>query len=325
FKGATAQPERVSSSKKFDASFRQGGVESVTQAGNFYYFDDAHKAWADRAHYTPSDQMLLLEGSPRVADADTSTTAEVVRMNRATGEAYADGNVKSTYSNMKPQPGGALLASSDPIHVTSASMVAHSKAGTATYSGKARLWQGANVVEAPFIEFNRDQRSVVALGSKEKSVRSFLVQTDKEGKTTPVTVIGPKLTYRDNSRDAHFEGGVKAKGSDATVDADEMHVLLNQRELAADGKLPAEPAKVEQIIALGHVVVIQPGRNALGDKLVYTAATDKFVLTGGPPSIFDAEQGKITGVSLTLFRHDARVLVEGSTKSPTVTKTQVAR
>jgi len=29
--------------------------------------------------------------------------------------------------------------------------------------------------------------------------------------------------------------------------------------------------------------------------LVYTAADDKFVLTGGPPSIFDAERGKITG------------------------------
>ena len=47
-------------------------------------------------------------------------------------------------------------------------------------------------------------------------------------------------------------------------------------------------------------------------KLVYTAADDKFVLTGGPPSIFDAEQGKITGVSLTFFRHDDRVLVEGA-------------
>ena len=46
--------------------------------------------------------------------------------------------------------------------------------------------------------------------------------------------------------------------------------------------------------------------------MVYTASDDKFVLTGGPPSIFDAERGKITGVSLTLFRHDDRVFVEGN-------------
>jgi hypothetical protein len=59
--------------------------------------------------------------------------------------------------------------------------------------------------------------------------------------------------------------------------------------------------------------------------LVYTVADDKFVLTGGPPSIFDAEHGKITGVSLTLFRRDDRVLVEGDNLSPTVTQTRVAR
>ena len=72
-------------------------------------------------------------------------------------------------------------------------------------------------------------------------------------------------------------------------------------------------------------MVVQPLRRATGDQLVYTASDDKFVLTGGPPSIFDAEQGKITGVSLTLFRHDGRVLVEGNNTSPTVTKTRVAR
>ena len=74
-----------------------------------------------------------------------------------------------------------------------------------------------------------------------------------------------------------------------------------------------------------QVVIVQPGRKATGEQLVYTASDDKFVLTGGPPSIFDAEHGKITGVSLTLFRHDGRVLVEGDSTSPAVTQTRVAR
>jgi len=72
-------------------------------------------------------------------------------------------------------------------------------------------------------------------------------------------------------------------------------------------------------------VVTQPNRQATGDRLVYTTEDDKFVLTGGPPSIFDAEHGKITGVSLTLFGHDDRVVVEGSNSAPTVTETRVAR
>ena len=78
------------------------------------------------------------------------------------------------------------------------------------------------------------------------------------------------------------------------------------------------------MVAQGDVVIQQPKRRAEGQKLVYTAADDKFVLTGGPPSIFDAEQGKITGVSLTFFRRDDRVLVEGEASTPVVTQTRVA-
>ena len=79
------------------------------------------------------------------------------------------------------------------------------------------------------------------------------------------------------------------------------------------------------MVAQDNVVVQQPNRRAEGQKLVYTAADDKFVLTGGPPSIFDAEQGKITGVSLTFFRGDDRVLVEGEASTPVVTQTRVAK
>ena len=75
----------------------------------------------------------------------------------------------------------------------------------------------------------------------------------------------------------------------------------------------------------GNVVVQQPSRRAEGQTLVYTASDDKFVLTGGPPSIFDAERGKITGVSLTFFRADDRVLVEGEASTPVVTQTRVAK
>jgi lipopolysaccharide export system protein LptA len=94
---------------------------------------------------------------------------------------------------------------------------------------------------------------------------------------------------------------------------------------SATGPGPGLPGQVDRIIAENNVVVTQPTRHAAGDKLVYTAADDKFVLTGGPPSIFDAERGKITGDSLTFYRHDDRVLVEGRETSPAVSKTQVAR
>ena len=87
------------------------------------------QAWADTARYTPADQMLSLTGSPRVDNGGMETTAKSIRINRATGDAFADDDVKSTYNELKEQPDGALLASSSPIHVTAHTMAAHTLRG----------------------------------------------------------------------------------------------------------------------------------------------------------------------------------------------------
>ena len=81
--------------------------------------------------------------------------------------------------------------------------------------------------------------------------------------------------------------------------------------------MPAEnsPNQVQNIDATGHIILQQAGRRAIGNHLVYTADNQKFVLTGTPsqpPSIFDAEHGQVTGVSLTFFNTDGRVLVDSS-------------
>jgi lipopolysaccharide export system protein LptA len=320
------QPDRVSSSRTLDAKLRPGaGIETIVQEGEFAYVDRDRKAWADRARYTPSDQNLVLSGSPRVVEQGMTTVAQSMRLNRTTGDAFADGDVKSTYSQLKPQPNGALLASGDPIHVTASSMIAHRSPAIATYTGDARLWQNANIIEAPSIQFDRDHRSVNAQAANGRQVSTVLVQVDKSGKATPVMITSARLIYADSERKASFAGGVVVTGADATLTAKQADVFLASKDRqSSTSNLPA-PAQLDRIIAEGNVVITQPKRRASGDRLVYTSAEDKFVLTGGPPSIFDAEHGKITGVSLTFFRHDDRVLVEGNDTSPTVTQTRVAR
>jgi lipopolysaccharide export system protein LptA len=321
----SGQPDRISTSDTLDAAFHPGtGIESIVQQGNLAYTDGDRKAWADRARYTPADQMLVLEGSPRVVEGGMTTTARTMRMNRATGDAIAEGDVKSTYSDLKPQPGGALLASSSPIHVTAHNMTAHRTPAIALYTGDARLWQDANVVRAPSIEFDRDRRAVTATGAAQP-VSTVFLQTDKAGKPTLVTITSARLTYTDNERIAHFESGVQAKAEEANMTANDMDVFLQARGQTTGNNVLGKAGQLDRIVAKGQVVVTQPNRRATGEQMVYTAADDKFVLTGGTPSIFDAEHGKITGVSLTFFRRDDRVLVEGNGTSPTVTHTRVAR
>ncbi len=356
----TPEPDRVTRSDSMDGFFRPGnGIEVLVQQGHFAYSSGTSQAYADRARYTASDQILVLNGSPRIVDEGMATTARIVRLDRSTGEGFAEGDVKTTYSDLKPQPGGALLASSDPVHVIAQTMSAHNHPPIAVYAGGARLWQNANLIEAPSIQFQKELRTVIADSRAGQKVSTVLVGADKSGKATPVRITSSHLTYRDSERKAHFEGGVTSRGSDLTVTASQMDVFLassvdpeaHEAVRPRSGQpsatptstspvraTPASPpsgmaaspgnagaAKLQKIVASGAVLIAEPTRHASGEQLVYTASDDKLVLTGGSPSIFDAEHGKITGVSLTLFRRDDRVVVEGDSNSPAVTQTRVVR
>ena len=321
-------PQRVSTSRVLDVAFAPDGqVSNLVQNGNVHYTEDQREGWAQNAAYDPGNGNLLLTGSPRVVDGGTTTSADNIRMVRPTGLAFAQGNVKSTYSDLKPDPSGAMLAGSDPIHVTSLTMTANRNTGVAVYVGAARLWQGGNIVRAPTIAFNRNDRTVHAQAGAQERVATLFVQTDANGKVTPVNVASDQLTYLDQVRQARFVGRVVARMTDGTLTADQATVYLLPRDQKPGVKAAAnEPSAshLDHVVADGHVVLIQPTRHGQGDHLVYTAADGKYVLSGGSPSIFDAERGTVQGDSLTFYNRDDRVLVE-SAPSPPIAQSRVAK
>lgn len=322
------QPQQVSTSRVLDVAFAPDGqVSSLVQTGNVHYADSQRQGWAQNAAYNPSNANLLLTGSPRVVDGGTTTSADTIRMVRPTGEAFAWGNVKSTYSQLKADPSGAMLAGSDPIHVIAASMTANRNTSIAVYKGAARLWQDGNIVQAPTITFNRAQRTVEAQADAQHRVATLFVQTDTTGKVTPVNVTSDQLNYVDQIRQAHFVGSVVATMTEGTLKADQATVYLLPRGQKPGVKAPAdEPSasQLDHVVADGHVVLSQPTRHGQGDHLVYTAKDEKYVLSGGSPSIFDAERGTVQGHSLTFYNRDDRVLVE-SAPSPPIAQSRVAK
>jgi lipopolysaccharide export system protein LptA len=227
----------------------------------------------------------------------------------------AQGNVKTTYQDLKPQSNsGGMLGSSDPIHVTGATATANRVSGVAKYT-EARLWQGENIVEAPSLTFDKTRRSLQAQAGPDGRVTSVFVMPGKNGKSTPANITSDRLSYVDLDRKAVFSGRVAVKGDEFTLNAESAQVLLLPRN--AGGRNEAGN-QLDRIVAQGDIQIQQAGRKASGNQLVYTGNDQKFVLTGvpgHPPSIFDAEHGKITGDSLTFFSHDGRVLI-GSGETP---------
>jgi lipopolysaccharide export system protein LptA len=341
-------PDKVSVARNLDVTFApDGGVQKLVQTGDFQYHEASGKpdvggreAFADVATYTPGDSMLLLTGSPRVIDGGVTTTAVTVRINRQTDDGFADDNVKTTYSDLKPQPDGALLASSDPVHVTAQHMTAHKQPGVAHYTGNVRLWQTANVVRAPKIDFDDQNRSLVAEADASQKVLSLFMQRGQDGKLTPVDVTSDKLTYTDEERRARYTGDVFAKTATNTINAELIDVYLKPADPDAKSTAPASPptppkktvlpgsdgpSQIDHMVAVGKVVVTGPSRRAVGDRLVYTADEGKYFLTGKSPSIFDAEHGTVWGDSLTFYSHDDRVLVESKRSSPTITRARTTK
>jgi len=317
-----SQPEAVTTSKDLLATFNAQGLESAIQEGDFHYQQGTRTASASRARYTAKNELTTLEGDPRLTDSGMSTTADHIAINRSSGDATAEGNVKSTYIAPDKQNSAGIFTGPEPVHITAKTLVAHQKSGTGRYSGGVRLWQAANVVEAPTVDFTRDGKSATALADASKKVTTVLVDQDKNGQVVPANITSTKLTYSGDARIAHFGGGVVMRRGDSTLTADHADVYLAARQNSA----PTTASKLEKIIADGNVLLQEPERKATGAHLLYTAADSKYVLTGSPgvlPSIFDAEHGNVTGDSLTFFSHDDRVLVGSNEQQRAVTHTRV--
>ena len=322
---APGKPDRVLTSRELTAKFNdKGEIVSADQIGDFHYQEGTQTASADRAKYAAAEETIFLSGQPRVVDATQgiTLTADSIQLNRKTRNALAQDNVKTTYSKMTAQPGGAMLGSADPIHVTGSSATMNSATGVARYT-KARLWQGPNIVEAPTISFDRTKRSLQAQGGQGGHVASVFVQKDKNGKLTPVNVTSDRLSYVDAERRAVFSGNVVVRAQDATITSATVQVILLPNKSQAQNQTASQLDRIE---AQGDIKIEQGARKASGNKLVYTAAEEKMVLTGTPeklPSIFDAERGQISGDSLTFFTHDGRVLVGSGETSKAETPNRI--
>jgi lipopolysaccharide export system protein LptA len=71
--------------------------------------------------------------------------------------------------------------------------------------------------------------------------------------------------------------------------------------------------------------VRQGERRGTAEEAVYTAADQKFVLSGGEPTISDANSDTTTGHSLTFFVANDTILIDSQEGTRTLTKHRVEK
>ena len=272
-------------------------------------------AKAAEVAYDADTDAVRMSGGVEASDAASLLLADHVTSDRATGQTVAEGGVRVSYAQADAT-NSQDAKRGEPVHVIGARAVLSKATGVTEFSaapgGRVRMWQGGSAIESPLLDFNRATRQVVAKGG----ARAVLVGD----KGDVVRVLGSSMTYSDSARTVDVAGPVRIEDVDGTTTANEGTLFLApavQPSTAASDAAPQQgmlAGKVERVIATGDVHVAQPGRNAGGERLLYTAADETFVLTGTkavPPRVVDDAQGTVTGAQIRFRRGDRNVEVTG--------------
>jgi len=321
-----ARPTQTASAAKGSAALEpSGGWSQMNLQGDVHLKEGDRTGEAQQAVFARVAQTAVLTGQAVVRDASSETHAPKITFRQSTGDVEAEGGVHSIQFSGQT---GTMHLGPVPANISADHLQANSKTGRALYTGHARLWQGPSVLEADSIELLKETRVMNAVGN----VRGVF----QEAATGPATVgpaTGPSakkppalwhvfsgtLTYWDAESRAHLEHNVVVQSEDQLMRGPLLDLFFTHAEGAG------EASQISRAVGTGGVIVEQGGRRGTAEKGVYTAENEKFVLSGGKPTLFDPEQGTTTGRELTFFLADDTIIVDSGNGSRVLTKHRVQR
>ncbi len=310
--------QRASASSGVADMNAAGDWSKISLHGNVHMKEGDRSAESDDAVMVRNPQTAVLTGKAMVRDASSETRAAKITFAQATAEIQAEGNVRSTDLSRK---GGAVQLGTQPANLSSDRLEANSKTGRALYSGHARLWQGPSVLEAETIELLRETRVVNAIGN----VRGVFPQAAAANSTkkTPSLwhVSSGTLTYWDMENRARLEKNVALQSADQKMRAETLDLYFSRTTDAKTGGA----SQISRAVGKGGVVVEEGTRRGTADTGVYTAEDQKFVLSGGNPTLYDASEGTTTGRELTFYIASDTIIVDSGNGLRTLTRHRVQR
>jgi lipopolysaccharide export system protein LptA/lipopolysaccharide export system protein LptC len=308
--------------------------EVLTLTGEPFLFDPVTRMRADRFLVrlsTDTAEGLGHVSSTHFGPLNLDSSPPVVARTGAPPHSVDTTNVVADMAKMAMPPVVARASapphSDDITNVLADRVTADRKNQYLRYEGHVRAWQAADVVESPSLDVYRAERRIVSgAGVVTSGLASAPVQEDPTpaksglrvaartpGATQPMTIRADRLVYLDIGQKASYRGHVRLDSSGTTLEADRLDAYFAPASVG-------EASKLERAVAEGHVTAVEPGRRATGDRGEYFAGAGKLVMTGGPPTLYDADKGFITGQSLTFFTQADSLIVVGGPGSPTLSK-----
>ena len=300
-----------------------GAVERADFRGNAHFVDGELTADAPRALYNIERELLDLSPSdgdtgagPILNNHQLTVQARNIHVSPSTQKLKADTDVRSIIKAQKPAAPAAggrgaaapaqgqthmpmMLKQDRPVNVTS-NRLDYDGVAEATYSGNALLWQDKSRISGETIVMNDDTGNLTA----RVNVSTTMMLEDEDPKTkvrklTETNARADMLVYDDAKRLATYTatGATPASLKSVQGDISGKRIDLYMKE----GGSELERAEADDNVAVKLDTLYATARH-----LVYTAATDKYVLTGDPVvSVKKDEQGackETRGNTMTYLR-----------------------
>jgi lipopolysaccharide export system protein LptA len=343
------QPLQVTRSEEGEVDFEADHWTEARQSGNVRFEESgplARHGHSDRSRTVQSTDTLTLTGNAELTDVDTDSAAPVFNIDQRTGEARGEGIVRTTYrrvdansvANFAPQPAhimaDRMTASRSKGLPSQAGLPGQASSGAsrAVYSGHARLWQGDAVIQADTLDLRQQERLLVGSGNVNARLPQVKPPPGADSQTgaasaaatkpaaasseEPVvwSVRASRLTYRSADAVAELDQNAHAESRLGKISSAHMDLILAQTNGVQ---------QLSKAVCTGGATVLQQTRRGTADRADYTAADGRFVLSGGNPTLYDADQGTTTGRELTFFLADDRILVDSGNGTRTLSRHRI--
>ncbi|MGE3840846.1 MAG: LPS export ABC transporter periplasmic protein LptC [Vicinamibacterales bacterium] len=317
--------ERLARSRTLDAVMRPGlgALTTATFGGGVSFRDGDTDATAPDAVYDLVKGSLSLTAAPgtpvRVRDLQADIESRAVVLGVDSRALVAEGDVRSALKPGRPGVEGparrrpSLLRDDQPINVTGRQLAYDPAAGTATYTGDARLWQGDTALQAASITLD-DRQGNLAASTNVRSVWQLNDTHPKSGRVERQTTIatGDDLKYDESRRVATYTKNARMVGPEGDLRSNRLELFL-----VSDG------SALERLEAYEAVTLRSAGRVSSGQRLTYFGADARYVMVGSPVRVLEqlpSECRETVGRSLTFYRSTDTILVDGNERDRTQTR-----
>jgi lipopolysaccharide transport protein LptA len=316
---AKTHPARIAKARTLHATIdpATGGLVEARFVGNFEFTEDRMRATSADAVYNLTAGSLALSGkdrTPHIEDESLTIDANAIDVTLDPMKIAAEGRVRSTMLAAQKSTGDAaaprrpgLLGDKEPVQIVAETLAYDETSRQADYGGQVRLIQGETTITADTLTLDETKGDLRANGKVVTQLQ--IAEKDATAPAKPTVARAGSFVYSDQTRLATYSTTAQMDGDQGNLRAAKIELRLAKGENTLEG-----------LEADGQVTALVDRRTVTGARLAYSPTDAKYVVTGAPVKMLDADCQETSGKTLTFWKASDRVQVDGNNEVRTQTK-----